>query len=67
MNEDRRLTYTVAETAAKLGISKNLAYSLASQNRLPGVIKLGGKRLVVSKAILNRVLNGETPGSDLDL
>ncbi len=60
-----QLTMTIGDAAKALGCSRNLAYQLAREGRLPGVIKLGSKRMVVSKAILNRVLNGETPGPNL--
>ncbi len=53
-----KLTLTVSEVAACLGISRNLAYELARQGKLPGAIKLG-KRLVVSKAAIERLLQGK--------
>ena len=57
---EERLTLTIPEAAAKLGISRNTAYMLSNQKGgLPGLIKLGQKRKVVSRAILERVLNGE--------
>ena len=43
-----------------LGISKNLAYSLARRGELPGVIQLGQKRMVVSRAAIERLLNGDS-------
>lgn len=51
-----RLTLTIGEAAAVLGISRNLAYDLARRGELPGIIKLGQKRLVVSKSQLDRFL-----------
>ena len=60
MATDERLTYTIKEAAAKLGISKNLAYELARRGELPGVIKLGEKRIVVSAAQLQRLLLGNS-------
>lgn len=59
MVNDQRLTLTVKEAATMLGISRNLAYELAKRGELPGVIKLGEKRIVVSKIQLERVLQGE--------
>jgi excisionase family DNA binding protein len=59
VSNNGRLTFTIRETAAKLGISKNLAYDLARRGELPGVIKLGQKRLVVSKLAIERLLQGE--------
>ena len=55
MNE--KLVYTISETSRKLGISRNHAYKLAREGKLPGIITLG-RRLVVSKAILDRLLEG---------
>ena len=59
VNENERLTLKIKEAAAMLGISKNLAYDLARRGELPGVIKLGQKRLVVSKLAIERLLQGE--------
>ena len=59
MQTSQRLTFTIKEAAAKLGISKNLAYDLARRGELPGVIRLGDKRLVVSKIQLENLLRGE--------
>lgn len=67
MQTDRRLTYTVKEAADKLGISKNLAYDLARRGELPGVIKLGNKRLVVSKFKLDNLLKGEANSVEVSL
>ena len=58
-NRDR-LTLSIKETADALGISKNLAYSLARRGELPGVIHLGQKRMVVSRAAIERLLNDDT-------
>lgn len=54
--ENKRLTISVSEAAAMLGISRNLGYLLARQGQLPGCLKLGQKRLVVSVASLERFL-----------
>ena len=51
-----RLTLTVVQAAAMLGISRNLGYKLARQGKLPGVISIGDKRLVVSKAAIEKLL-----------
>jgi len=59
MPENGRLTYSVAEAAAMLGISRNLAYELARRGELPGTIKLGQKRLVVSRLAIERLLQGD--------
>jgi excisionase family DNA binding protein len=52
-----RLTLTVGEAARLLGISRGLAYEMARCGKLP-VIRLG-RRLLVSKAGLERMLNQE--------
>lgn len=54
-----RLTLTIAEAAAMLGISRNLAYELARRGELPGIIKLGQKRLVVSRLAIEKLLEGK--------
>jgi len=51
-----KMTLSVAETAAMLGISRNLAYELAGRGELPGVIRLGQKRMVVSRAAIEKLL-----------
>ena len=52
---DKRLCITVPEAAEMLGISRNFAYELVKQGKLP-VIRLGKKRLVIAKAALDRML-----------
>ena len=64
-----RLTYSVREASALLGISANLGYRLARSGKLPGTIAVGERRLLVAKSRLNSVLaNGNstenhTPGA----
>jgi excisionase family DNA binding protein len=53
---ENRLTLSVEQAAAMLGISRNLGYKLARQGKLPGVISIGDKRLVVSKAAIEKLL-----------
>ena len=61
MNES--LTVTIPEVAKALGISRGTAYSLARQDLLPvPVIKLGPKRMVVSRHALESLL-GEDDGA----
>ena len=50
-------TMKVEEAAAILGIGRQTAYDLASQGKLPGLIKLG-RRLVVSRKVLDDLLSG---------
>jgi excisionase family DNA binding protein len=52
-----RLTVSVAEAASMLGISKNLAYRLFASGEIKGAIKLGAKRIVVSRAAILRLIN----------
>jgi len=53
---------TIPEFAEATGISRNLAYSLARQDKLPvPVIHLGGKRMVISRRAVERLLeNGDS-------
>jgi predicted DNA-binding transcriptional regulator AlpA len=57
-SNNESLVYSVEEAGKKLGISRSLAYSLARARKLPGVIFLG-HRLVVSRRMIEAVLNGE--------
>ena len=58
MATSERLTLSIKEAAAILGISRNLAYELAKRGELPGAIKLGQKRIVVSRVQLENLLRG---------
>ena len=58
MVTSERLTLSIKEAAAILGISRNLAYELAKRGELPGAIKLGQKRIVVSRVQLENLLRG---------
>ena len=49
-----RLTLTIVEAAAVLGIGRNTCYELARTGRLP-ILRLG-KRIVVPKEALERLL-----------
>jgi excisionase family DNA binding protein len=49
-------TMTVVEAAHHLGIGRNQAYEAAKRGEIP-VIKIG-KRLLVPRAALDRLLNG---------
>ena len=44
-----RMTLSIPEVAETLGISRNLAYELAARGELPGLIRLGEKRVVCSQ------------------
>lgn len=52
-----RLTYKVEEAGRLLGIGRNQAYGAAKAGQIP-VIKIG-KRLLVPKAALDKMLAGE--------
>jgi len=51
---------TIPEYAALHGISRGLAYELAKQNALPVRVLRFGRRLLVSRAEVMRVLEGDT-------
>ena len=57
MAQDERLTLTVPEAARKLGISRNAAYEAAQRGEIPSIRV--GKRLLVPRAALERMLQGE--------
>lgn len=57
VTEGERLTLSIPEAAKVLGISRGLAYQLAKEGKIP-VIRLG-KRLVVPKLALEKLLSGE--------
>ncbi len=58
-------TISVREAAKRLGIGDALAYELAGRGELPGVIHLG-RRFVVSKAGLEKVLQQDHPQPKAD-
>lgn len=51
---DRRLTYTMEETAQVLGVGRNLAYEAAARGEIP-TVRLG-RRLLVPRAALMAML-----------
>ena len=59
VSKTEKLTLSVSEAADMLGISRNLAYDLARRGELPGIIKLGQKRLVVSRMAILKLLQGD--------
>ncbi len=50
-----RLTYTVAEAARALGISRGLAYEMTRQGGLPS-LRLGQRRILVPRGALDALL-----------
>ncbi|MFC1968708.1 helix-turn-helix transcriptional regulator [Chloroflexota bacterium] len=55
--ETEKLVYTVDEVSRRLQISRNLTYRLCRERKIPGVIFLGSKRMVISVAAINQLLN----------
>jgi excisionase family DNA binding protein len=60
--EDGRLTWDVPEAARRLGVSTAYYYRAAARGELP-VMRLG-RRLIVPKAALLRLLNDSTPAAE---
>ena len=56
----QRMTLSIPEVAETLGISRNLAYELAARGELPGLIRLGEKRVVCSKLEIEKLLQGNS-------
>ncbi len=54
-----KMTLSIPEVAETLGISRNLAYELAARGELPGLIRLGQKRVVCSRLAIERLLQGD--------
>ena len=50
-----KMTYSVPEVANILGIGRNLAYQLVQKGDIPS-IRLGEKRLVVPRNVVNELL-----------
>ncbi len=64
MNQVELRTVTVPEAAKILGISRGSAYEAAKTGELP-VIRIG-KRLLVSRTVLERMLEPEVTGPGID-
>lgn len=60
MAVDKPLVLTVSEAARLLGISRAHAYQLVGRKELPA-LRLG-RRIVVPRGALERLLNGEDGG-----
>jgi len=61
VSKTERLTMSIPEFAEATGVSRNLAFRLARQNKLPvEVIFIGEKRMCVSKRAVEALLSGET-------
>jgi len=59
-----KATMTVLEVSKKLQISRALAYQLVREGKLPGAIRLGAKRIIVSRVQFERWLNGNSEKPD---
>jgi len=57
-NFENKLCISIPEAALMLGISRNLAYELVKRHELP-IVKLG-KRLVIPKVALQKMLEGSS-------
>jgi excisionase family DNA binding protein len=57
LRNDDRLTWSVAEAADLLGISRTSAYEAAHRGELP--VKVIGRRMLVPRAALLRLLDDE--------
>lgn len=57
MQTNERLTYSVREAAQLLGLSRNSVYQAIMKGEIPHM-KVG-KRLLIPRAQLDRMLNGE--------
>lgn len=67
-NQTERATMTIEEVAATFGLARSTAYDLAKTDCLPIPTIRAGKRVFVSRALVERVLRGETvrPPDDSD-
>lgn len=59
--ETERLTLTMVEAAKQLGIGRNTAYEAARLGHIP-TIRVG-RRLLVPRAALERLLDGASPAA----
>jgi predicted DNA-binding transcriptional regulator AlpA len=55
-----RATVTIPELAREFGIARSSAYELAKRDALPVPVIRLGRRLVVSRKLMERVLAGES-------
>jgi excisionase family DNA binding protein len=54
-----RATLTIEEVAMRLGIARSTAFALAKRDALPVPVIRCGRRLVVSRELIERLLAGE--------
>ena len=55
-----RRTLTIPEVAAALGMGRSTAFALAKRDALPVPVIRLGRRLVVSRELIERLLAGES-------
>jgi excisionase family DNA binding protein len=55
-----RQTLTLTEAAALLGIARSTAYQLAAEERFPVPVIRLGRRLVVSRVALSRLIDPDS-------
>jgi len=65
MQDNGRLTLTVAEAAIQLGLSRNAAYLGCKNGQIPCITI--GKRILVPKIQLERMLEGRLRASPANL
>jgi excisionase family DNA binding protein len=53
---------SIREVSKLLGVSMYVAYDLARKGRLPGLVRLGERRVYVRRAVLERWLQGKDNG-----
>jgi len=56
---------TIRETARLLGLSPWVAYRLAREGKLPGLVRLGGRRLFVKRKVLEAWLKSDGQEKDV--
>ena len=63
MNKNDKMIFSVTEAAKVFGISRNLAYGAVIRGEIPS-IKIG-RRILVPKIALDRMLNVGSPWVDI--
>ena len=56
--QTERRTFTIPEVATRLGIARSTAFALAKRDALPVPVIQLGRRLVVSRELIERLLAG---------
>ena len=59
----QKATVSLVEYARIMGISKSLAFKLAGEGKVPGMIRIGEKRLVVATAAIVQFLDQVVAGA----